>query len=179
MNREQYEKYAKKAVELLEKANIVITDKEKSEVEIADFHLNDFEKTGLALITYVNTENVCAKELMMLPGQTCPEHYHPPREKDQGKEETFRCRWGKVYLYVSGEKTEKIQAKIPEGDEAYYTVFHEVILEPGDQYTLPPQTHHWFQAGEQGCVVSEFSMTSTDESDVFTDPRIQREPVIS
>lgn len=33
---------------------------------------------------------------------------------------------------------------------------------------------HWFQAGDEGAVVSEFSSTSRDEFDIFTDPRIKR-----
>ncbi|MHB1630169.1 MAG: D-lyxose/D-mannose family sugar isomerase, partial [Bacilli bacterium] len=57
-----------------------------------------------------------------------------------------------------------------------YTVFCEIELKPGDQYTIAPDTLHWFQAGAEGAVVSEFSSTSRDESDMFTDPRIQRIP---
>ena len=60
----------------------------------------------------------------------------------------------------------------------YLTVWKEVVLRPGGQYTLPPNTKHWFQAGDKGCVVSEFSSTSIDETDVFTDPRVQRIPQI-
>jgi D-lyxose ketol-isomerase len=37
-----------------------------------------------------------------------------------------------------------------------------------------PDTLHWFQAGPEGAVVSEFSTTNTDEFDRFTDPRINR-----
>ena len=66
----------------------------------------------------------------------------------------------------------------PAGDEAHYTVFHEVELGPGEQYTIPPDTLHWFQAGDDGAVVSEFSSTSRDEHDVFTDPRIRRIPEV-
>jgi D-lyxose ketol-isomerase len=54
------------------------------------------------------------------------------------------------------------------------TAWHEIVLRPGDQYTLPPNALHWFQAGDKGAIVSEFSSTSTDENDVFTDPRIRR-----
>lgn len=64
------------------------------------------------------------------------------------------------------------------GSEAHITVWHEVILEPGQQYTIQPDTLHWFQGGEEGAVVSEFSTTSYDEYDIFTDPRIKRMPVI-
>jgi D-lyxose ketol-isomerase len=34
---------------------------------------------------------------------------------------------------------------------------------------------HWFQAGPEGAVVSEFSSASDDESDIFTNPNILRE----
>jgi len=40
--------------------------------------------------------------------------------------------------------------------------------------TLPVGTKHWFQAGDEGCVVSEFSSASIDEEDIFTDPRVRR-----
>jgi D-lyxose ketol-isomerase len=50
----------------------------------------------------------------------------------------------------------------------------EIVLQPGEQFTIPPNTLHWFQAGDDGAIVSEFSTRSTDEHDVFTDPRIIR-----
>ena len=49
---------------------------------------------------------------------------------------------------------------------------HEIILNPGEQYTINPNTLHWFQAGPDGAVVSEFSTKSRDEYDIYTDPRI-------
>jgi len=81
-----------------------------------------------------------------------------------------------AWLYIPGEPTEPIRARIPEGDESCYTVFHEIELTIGQQYTLPPDTLHWFQAGDEGAIVSEFSSTSRDEFDFFTDTRIQRVP---
>ena len=49
-------------------------------------------------------------------------------------------------------------------------------MNPGDQYTISPNTLHWFQAGDEGAVVSEFSTRSRDEFDVFTHPGISRLP---
>ena len=95
-----------------------------------------------------------------------------------GEVERFRCRSGQVWLYVEGEPTPNPKATVPEGSEAYYTVFHEIELNPGEQYTIPPNTLHWFQAGDEGAIVSEFSSTSRDEFDYFTDPRIKRIPEI-
>ena len=79
---------------------------------------------------------------------------------------------------MEGAATEDRCAAPPAGDEAYYTVFHEIKLEPGDQYTLYPGTKHWFQAGSEGAVVSEFSTHCYDEYDIFTDTRINRIPTI-
>ncbi|WP_314002985.1 D-lyxose/D-mannose family sugar isomerase [uncultured Paenibacillus sp.] len=173
----------KQALELTEalfaRVGIVLTPDEVQNIEIADFGLGELEKQGLELITYVNNERYCAKELVLFAGQTCPEHKHPPVGGDPGKMETFRCRSGKILLYVEGVRTPGMQAKLPEGSEAYYTVFHEIELNPGEQYTIPPGTLHWFQAGGAGAVVSEFSSTSRDEYDLFTDPRIKRVPEVA
>lgn len=174
LNREQAENCRIRALGYFDKAGIVLTEAEKQRIEIADFGLGDVENTGLEVLVYVNTERVCAKELVLFPHQTCPEHRHPDTAFGKGKEETFRCRLGEVYLYVAGEKTPHIKAKIPQGREKTYTVFHEIVLREGEQYTLLPNTKHWFQAGKNGAVVSEFSTRSTDEADVFTDGEIVR-----
>jgi D-lyxose ketol-isomerase len=139
---------------MLEQAGIVMTDAERAGIEVADFGLGRLDELGLQLLVYVNTERVCAKELVLFPGQTCPEHRHPPLEGSPGKEETFRCRSGSVVLWVDRQG--------------------ELLLRPGDQVTIPPDTLHWFRAGDDGAIVSEFSTRSLDESDVFTDPAIRR-----
>jgi len=165
----------KKAIEYFKKAGIVLTSEEKRNIEVADNGLGDIKNTGLEIVVYVNTERCCAKELVLFPGQTCPEHRHPPINKlNSGKEETFRCRWGRIYLYVPGKKTKNPHGKPPKGTEKYYTVWHEIVLDPGEQYTLSPNTLHWFQPGPKGAVVSEFSTTSIDKADLFTNPNIRR-----
>lgn len=174
MKRSEYRRMEMLARDYFKKANIVVRDDEP--IEVADFGLGKVSKVGLQLCVYINTERVCAKEMVLLPHQTCPEHRHVDSYGQKGKEETFRCRYGKVYLYVDGDgKAENISAPLPETDT---TVYHEIILEPGQQYTIMPGTLHWFTAGEDGAVISEFSTMSTDETDVFTDSRIVRETVI-
>jgi len=163
---------------MLDSAGIIITPQERARLEVADFGLGELHQTGLQILTYVNTDRCCAKELVMFPGQTCPEHWHPTINGVPGKEETFRCRYGTVYLYVSGEPTASAACRPPAGSETAYTAWHEIILRPGDQYTLSPDTPHWFQAGPEGAIVSEFSTRSTDEADRFRDPRIKRSPEI-
>jgi D-lyxose ketol-isomerase len=162
----------------LAEAGIVLTPVERGDIEVADFGLSRLDEIGLQLVVYVNTERVCAKELVLFPRQTCPEHRHPPYDDSPGKEETFRCRSGVVYLYVDGTPTTNPACLPPAAGGGAFTVWHQIELRPGEQHTIPPNTLHWFQAGEGGAVVSEFSTMSTDELDVFTDERIGRATVI-
>lgn len=164
----------KRALDYFNRANIAITTEEEERLEITDLGLGRLEEIGLQILTYVNTDRYCAKEMVLFPGQTCPEHRHPPVKGEPGKQETFRCRWGKTYLYVDGEPTSSPGYSPPKGNEEHYTVKHEIVLQPGQQYTIPSDTKHWFQAGEDGAVISEFSSTSRDEHDVFTNPEIDR-----
>jgi D-lyxose ketol-isomerase len=178
MKKELFETIKNKAIEQYDRANIILAEKELENMEVADFGLSKVYAIGLQIVTYINTDRVCSKEMALLPGQTCPEHRHPDIDGTKGKEETFRCRYGEVYLYVPGEPASQPKAKLPKGDENYYTVWHEIILRPGEQYTIYPDTLHWFQAGKDGAVVSEFSTTSRDEFDIFTNPNIIRIPSI-
>jgi D-lyxose ketol-isomerase len=146
------------AAEQLAAAGIVLADAERDAIEVADFGLGRLRESGLMLLVYVNTDRYCAKELVLYPGQTCPEHRHPPFDGTPGKEETFRCRRGSVTLRVDGRELE---------------------LRPGEQHTIPPDTLHSFTAGPDGAVVSEFSSTSRDDLDVFTDPAVRRAPEVA
>ena len=143
-----------RAAAMLAAAGIVLTPAERDGIEVADFGLGRLEEIGLQLVVYVNTERVCAKELVLFAGQTCPEHRHPPVGDEPGKEETFRCRQGIVHLHVEGQG--------------------EIVLRPGEQFTIEPDTLHWFRAGGEGAIVTEFSTRSRDEHDIFTDPQIVR-----
>ena len=143
-----------RAAAMLAEAGIVLTTLEREQIEIVDFGLGRLDEVGLQLVVYVNTDRVCAKELVLFPHQHCPEHRHPPVEGEPGKEETFRVRRGVVHLHVEGA-----------GD---------LVLAPGEQYTIPPNTLHSFEAGDEGAIVSEFSTTSRDALDVFSVPQIVR-----
>jgi D-lyxose ketol-isomerase len=178
ITREQYHAAVDRSVQMLQQAGFAITGAERERLEVADFGLGQLNQTGLEVLTYINTARVCAKEIIMFPHQTCPEHWHPTIDGKPGKEETFRCRWGTVYLYVPGPATANPSCQPPAGSETYCKSRHEIILNPGEQYTMYPDTPHWFQAGPKGAIVSEFSTRSTDDQDQFSDPRIKRAPEV-
>lgn len=178
MKLEEVNKIRRKVARMLKKARVIVTAEERANIEIADFGLGDIKNVGLEVVVYENNDRYCAKEIVLFPRQLCPEHRHPRLNENYiGKQETFRCRWGRVYLYVEGDPAPKPKARVPEKYRRYLTAWHEIVLKPGDQYTLKPNALHWFQAGEEGAVVSEFSSTSFDDSDVWTDPNVKRIPV--
>jgi D-lyxose ketol-isomerase len=155
LTQSQVREMQERVTQTLAQAGIVLTPQEQTQIEVVDFGMSELERTGLQLVIYINNDRYCAKELVMVPRQTCAQHRHPSlSETNPGKQ--------------------AIQAQVPEGSEPYYTVFHEIELHPGDQYTIPPNTWHWFQAGDEGAIVSEFSSPSYDEFDQFIDPRIYR-----
>lgn len=174
LTHDQIENARAETVRRLEAAGIPISAAERDAIEVSDFGLSDLEHTGLQLIVYVSTDRVCAKELVLMPGQTCPEHSHVDQDGQRGKEETFRVRAGTVYLYVDGDPTREPACLPPESQRDTYKARHEIVLKPGDQYTIFPNTRHWFQAGPEGAIVTEFSTANTDDADVFSDPAIVR-----
>jgi D-lyxose ketol-isomerase len=176
--RQEFEERQKWTADQIRQAGYPLTDEEATRIEVADFGLGEIDHFGIQLITYVNTERVCSKDIVMKPWQICPEHLHPNEGAELGKEETFRCRKGLVYLYVQGSTTQSPSHRLRPEDEGRVSVFHEIVLSPGDQYTIMPNNLHWFQAGNEGCIVTEFSTRSTDGSDVFTDKAIVRAPKI-
>lgn len=178
LTRAQVQAARERAAAILEGAGVALTAAEREGIEIVDFGLNILDEIGLQLVVYVNTERVCAKEIVLFPNQTCAEHRHPPFGGTPGKEETFRVRAGLVYLHVEGIPTPDPVARPARADRGVYTAGRELVLGPGEQFTVPPDTRHWFQAGPDGAIVSEFSTQSRDDLDVFTDPEVSRATVV-
>ncbi len=179
LTRSQVRQARVRAAAMLDAAGIALTAEERDGIEVADLGLGMLEEIGLQLVVYVNTARVCAKELVLFPGQTCPEHRHPPYDGSPGKEETFRVRTGLVFLHVEGDATPDPRAQPARAERGVYTALREILLGPGDQFTVPPDTRHWFQAGPDGAIVSEFSTESQDSLDIFTDPEITRATVVA
>ncbi len=178
ITRKEYLEYKELGLKYLEKTNVIIREEEKEKIEVADFGLSDLNNFAIITLTFFNTERISAKVIIVPPRRICPEHWHPPIAHDPGKEEIMRLRWGTLYLYVEGEKTVNPKAILPEYRKNYFTVWHEIIMKPGDQYYLAPGIKHWFQSGDEGAVIDDYSTCSRDALDQFTDPDIVRIPVI-
>lgn len=179
MKRADVDQARRRALDLLAKARIAVTAEEAAALEVSDMGLDALETIGIQIIVYINSDRYCAKEIVLTPRQICPEHRHPPLGPGiPGKQETFRCRAGEVFLYRPGPPAAAPRGRVPERFRKGFSVWNEIVLRPGDQFTLPPDTLHWFQAGDEGAVVSEFSSTSDDASDVFTLEAIERSPRI-
>lgn len=108
--------YEEQVNELFKSSGMIFSKEELKNIEYADFGLGQIEIEGLNLIIYINNDRYCAKEMVLIPNQVCPEHRHPNRNDIPGKKETFRCRQGEVFLFVEGEDNEMVSnVKIPEG----------------------------------------------------------------
>ena len=147
------------AADELAACGIVLTDAERDGIEVADFGLSRLREQGLMVLVYVNTDRYCAKELVLYPGQTLPRAPASALRR--------RPRQG-------GDVPLPPRARPPATSTGA-----RLVLGPGEQFTIPPDTLHSFTAGPEGAVVSEFSSTSRDDLDVFTDPDVRRETVVA
>src|SRR5258708_8535390 len=105
LTREKLMQARARAREYLDRAGIVLTPEEGEEIEVADFGLNELEVTGLELVVYVNTERVCAKELVLFPAQTCPQHRHPPIPNQPTQDQTSPLPWAPLSRHLPRKPT--------------------------------------------------------------------------
>jgi D-lyxose ketol-isomerase len=162
-----------KAAKMIKESGILLTDREAERIDVADFGLSNLNREGIQIMTHFATNRISVKILVLFPNQTEPEHWHPPVDNDPGKEEIIRAISGNLRFYIPGDNNMS-EGFIPQGKEHAYTMKNEVILQPGDQLTLPPGTKHWFQAGEEGAVMYSYSTCVRDGFDKFTDSEIVR-----
>jgi D-lyxose ketol-isomerase len=164
-----------RAAEMIRQAGIRLNGTEAAKIEVVDFGLSQLAREGVQVFTMFATERISAKVLVMFPGQTEPEHWHPPVDDDPGKEETIRMISGALNFYIPGDDTLK-HGWVPAGKDACYTSRREIVMRPCDQLTLHPGTKHWFQApSDVGAVFYSFSTCVRDGLDRFTDPAIVRQ----
>ena len=173
LNRKEFTAAQERAAGMIRAAGVAITEEEAGRVEVADFGLSRLDEEGAQILTLVATDRIAAKIIVLFPGQTLPEHWHPRVGDDPGKEETVRVVAGVLRCYIPGADARR-EGFVPEGKQDAYSVRQELLLGPGGQITLSPGTKHWFQAGANGVVMYSFSTVARDVLDQFTDPNVQR-----
>jgi len=142
--REKVWQIAQRVRQLIETSKIIVPG--GIDLEISHhFGLENFDETGLTLLTVVN-RGYCKKLLVSLAGQHHPEQYH------ETKEETFHVLYGEVHLYLNGEKR---------------------ICLPGDVVNIEPGVRHAFFSPE-GSVIEEISSTHFKDDSFYTDESIMR-----
>ncbi|MGD0725708.1 MAG: D-lyxose/D-mannose family sugar isomerase [Spirochaetia bacterium] len=177
ITRSELEFARNRAGEMIHQAGLCLRADERERIEVADFGLGRLEIEGAQVLTLVQSERIGVKILVLFPGQTLPEHWHPSVGDDPGKEETVRVAWGRLAVYTTGSST-AIPVQTPAGKDALYTVRRRWTLDPGDQLLFKPGEKHWFQAEAQGAVAFSFSTVARDILDRFTDPGIVRQTVV-
>ncbi len=120
------------------------------QIEVADFGLGRFSEVGLGIIVRVNEPEYCSKWLTLYSGQACPWHFH------KVKKETFFVYQGEVELACGSD---------------------EILLKPGDSYTIPMGTDHAFRS-KTGAVIEEVSTHDENEDSYFRNPDIIRDPIV-
>jgi D-lyxose ketol-isomerase len=144
LKRRDVEHAKNRALEMLQASGIVLSDDQT--IEITDFGKNDYEKIGLGLIIRINEPEYASKWLTILPGQSCPNHYHKKIK------ETFFIMAGDVNMSMDGKVLE---------------------MKPGHRVTLPPGTWHKFSS-ENGAVIEEITTHQIPDDSYFEDPEIER-----
>ena len=179
ITKQEQEAARRKAAALIVKSGLKIRPDEIEVMETADFGLGELAETGCQIVTLVNTERLVVKVLVLLAGQTLPEHRHPRLGDYEGKEETVRCEWGRVHVFTPGEVSGRPAVGTPpERRRHTYSAWQEHLLDPGEQITLLPGTAHWFQGGPEGAVFWSFTTRAVDLADIFSDPEVQRQTVV-
>jgi sialic acid synthase SpsE/quercetin dioxygenase-like cupin family protein len=114
------------------------------ELEISHHYgLDNFRKTGSAMITVINRE-YCKRMVLMLPGQWHPEHWHTL------KDETFHLLHGEIDLVLGGERRHYVK--------------NDVIV-------IPRGVRHEF-GSVTGTVIEEISSTHSKDDSAYSDPLI-------
>ena len=159
------------AQELIAKSGFQLSPEELERLEVNDFGLGDVRKEGFVFVDILRSDQLRIVIIVLLPNQTLPQHIHPPYEGETtGKEETLRVLYGQTRVYSETQKADEEGAMIPEGKGKYYTDRNAVLLNVSEQFVIPPNTSHWFQACAEGSVNITFQKRVDETRNIFFDP---------
>ena len=168
------DKARKAYLDMLERFGYPIPAHFKDELFVTDLGVGDFWNVGIGGTMWCNSQEhgYFAFEIMLLPGQMIPEHWHVESEDAAAKMETWHTRHGMIYTFSEGEATENCPVEVPESQKDYVTVGHCEPLEVGQCRTLNRLgAKHYMIAGPEGAVVTEYASYHDGEALRFTDPR--------
>jgi D-lyxose ketol-isomerase len=101
LTRHEYNRERLRAYEVIAATGFPLNTEDREHTVAADFGLSNLPAEGAQILTFFNTERISGKLIELLPGQTLPEHWHPPvpdsQGTDPGKEETLRVVAGTLY----------------------------------------------------------------------------------
>lgn len=141
--------------------------------DITDFGTNDFDKTGLLVITVRNgikgsnkyKKTYAEKCLIVQDGQITPMHFHYHKMEDiinRGNADIL------IELYNATDDDQLADSDVlayVDGRRFYVPAGTILRLKPGESITLPPYQYHKFWA--EGCLalITEVSTVNDDNTD--------------
>ncbi|WP_026375607.1 N-acetylneuraminate synthase family protein [Aestuariibacter salexigens] len=131
--------------QLVSENSLIIPQKARLEIS-HHYGLDEFDCTGLCMVTILNNANYCKKLLFLFPGQSHPEQFH------KIKHETFIVLSGQVCLILDDTET---------------------LLNVGDVVQINPGQRHAFSS-TTGAVIEEISTQSTSDDSYYTDEKINK-----
>lgn len=168
------DKARKAYLDMLERFNYPIPERFKEELFVTDLGVGDFWNVGIGGIMWCNSQEhgYFSFEIMLLPGQMIPEHWHVESTDGPAKMETWHTRYGMIYTFGEGNATEPCPVEVPVSQKDHVTVHHCEPLALGQVRTLNRLcARHYMIAGPEGAVVTEYASYHDGEALRFTDPR--------
>ena len=143
---------------------------------VSDYGTGQFTRLGLAAYMFKNNEEdrYMLMDLVLLPGQMLPEHWHVDSEKNPAKREGWLVRWGLSHIVGEGEPNLGAGVVIPACHmNGAVTVKHETVAGPGTFVPLARVTsRHWQLAGPEGAIITEVANVHTDSAVRHSDQAI-------
>ncbi len=168
------DKARKAYLDMLERFHYPIPKRLREELFVTDLGVGDFWNVGIGGIMWCNSQEYgyFSYEIMLLPGQMIPEHWHIESEGGPAKMETWHTRYGMIYTFGEGEPTEPCPVEVPASQKDFITVHHCEPLELGQVRPLNRlSAKHYMIAGPKGAVVTEYASYHDDDALRFTDPK--------
>ena len=155
-----------------------VTDNLRKNLFVTDYGLGCFTELGLAAAVWVNEKesNYASLEVLLLPNQMIPEHWHVAVEAEgvKPKMESWVVRYGSTFTYGEGPPVAKPAVKIHPLQAKHVSALCEKALRPGEVAGVSKiGEKHWQQAGPEGCILTEVSTYHTGAAVRFTDPKIK------